>query len=75
MARIMYIRCIYGISGREITEYTVIYGAYIRFWPTVNITHGTYYTHASARTHMHEHTYARTHAYTHIYTDLLREFL
>jgi len=33
----IYIRCIYGISGREITKYTVIYGAYIRFWPTLVI--------------------------------------
>jgi len=24
-----------GIFGREITKYTVIYGAYIRFWPTL----------------------------------------
>ena len=34
MARI-YIRCIFDIYGREITEYTVIYGVYIRFWPTL----------------------------------------
>jgi len=32
----MYIRCIYGILGREITNYTVIYGVYIRFWPTLS---------------------------------------
>jgi hypothetical protein len=25
----------YGILNREITKYTVIYGAYIRFWPTL----------------------------------------
>jgi hypothetical protein len=31
----VYIRCIYGIFGREITIHTVIYGAYIRFWPTL----------------------------------------
>jgi len=31
----MYIQCIYGIVGREITKYTVIYGEYIRFWPTL----------------------------------------
>ena len=37
MARTIYIRCKYGIFGREITKYTVIYGVYIRFWPTVNI--------------------------------------
>jgi len=36
-ARIIYIRCVYGIVGREITKYTVIYGAYIRFWPTLQI--------------------------------------
>ena len=35
LARTIYTRCIYGIFGREITVYTVIYGAYIRFWPTV----------------------------------------
>ena len=39
VARIIYIRCIYGIFGREITKCTVIYGAYIRFWPTLCITH------------------------------------
>jgi len=35
LARTIYIRCIYGIFGREITEYTVIHGVYIRFWPTL----------------------------------------
>jgi len=28
------VRCIYGVFGREITKYTVIYGAYVRFWST-----------------------------------------
>ena len=37
----MYIWCIYGIFGREITKYTVIYGVHIRFWPTPPISHGT----------------------------------
>jgi hypothetical protein len=27
----------YGIFGCEITKYTVIYGVYIRFWPTLHI--------------------------------------
>jgi hypothetical protein len=27
----------YGIFSREIIKYTVIYGAYIRFWPTLLI--------------------------------------
>jgi len=39
LARTIYIRCMYGIFGREITTYTVIYGAYIRFWPTLHITY------------------------------------
>ena len=29
-----YIRCIHGVFGREITKYMVIYGVYIRSWPT-----------------------------------------
>ena len=29
------IRCIYGIFGREVIKYMVIYGVYIRFWPTL----------------------------------------
>jgi hypothetical protein len=29
LARTIHIRCIYGIIGRGITEYTVIYGVYI----------------------------------------------
>jgi hypothetical protein len=32
-----YLRCIYGIIGRLFTKYTVIYGVYIRFWPTLLI--------------------------------------
>jgi len=31
----IYTRCIHGIFGREITEYTIIYGVHIRFWPTL----------------------------------------
>jgi len=37
LARTIYIRCTYGIFGREITKYTVIYGVYIRFWPTLHM--------------------------------------
>jgi len=37
LARTIYIRRIYGVFGREMTRYTVIYGAYIRFWPTLCI--------------------------------------
>ena len=34
LTRTVNIWCIYGIFCREITKYTVIYGLYIRFWPT-----------------------------------------
>jgi len=37
LARTIYIRFTYGIFGREITKCTVIYGVYIRFWPTLLI--------------------------------------
>jgi len=37
LARTMYIRYIYGNIGRKTTKYTVIYGIYIRFWPTPRI--------------------------------------
>jgi len=39
LARTIYKRCIYGIFGREIIKYTVIYGVCIRFWPTLCILH------------------------------------
>jgi hypothetical protein len=32
-----YIRCIYGIWGREITKYTVIHNVHIRFRPALHI--------------------------------------
>jgi hypothetical protein len=38
LARTIYIRCIYGTFDKEITKYTVIYGVYIRFWPTLIIS-------------------------------------
>jgi len=37
LARTIYIRCTYGIFGSEITRYTVIYGVYLQFWPTLAI--------------------------------------
>ena len=46
LARIIYIRCIYGIYGRELTKYTVIYNEFIygsgqpRPWPTETHTYG-----------------------------------
>ena len=43
----IYIRCIYGIFGRETPIYTVINSAYIRFWPTLNTWHTDNLTFAS----------------------------
>jgi len=37
LARTIHIWCVYGIFGREITIYTVIYGVYIQFWPFLNM--------------------------------------
>jgi hypothetical protein len=37
LARTIYIRYIHGKFGRKITKYTVIYGVYIRFWPTLEL--------------------------------------
>jgi len=37
--QLRYIQCIYGNFGREITIHTVIYGMYIRLWPTLHILH------------------------------------
>ena len=31
----IYIRFTYGIFGGEVIKHTVIYGVYIRFWPTL----------------------------------------
>jgi len=43
-ARTIYTRFIYGVFGREVTKYTVIYGIYIRFWPTLGIHLGAHQT-------------------------------
>jgi len=32
-----YIHCRYGIFSREITIHTVVYGAYMGFWPTLHV--------------------------------------
>ena len=55
--------CIYGVYtvffGREITKYTVIYGVYIQFWPTLHI-----YTHTQVHARTITHTKTRTHTYS-----------
>jgi len=45
----IYIRCVYGNFGREITKYTVIYGVYIWFWPTLNMYQSTLVLHKRNR--------------------------
>ena len=35
---------LYGVFGREITKYTVIYGVNLRFWPTLYMQHGEMHT-------------------------------
>jgi len=56
-ARTIYIRCIYGIFGNDITKYTVIYGVYIRFWPTLFMPQYTRgFTQNHNDTHMYTHT-------------------
>jgi hypothetical protein len=37
LARTKYVWCIYGIFGREITNYTVKYGVYVRLWPNLGV--------------------------------------
>jgi len=78
---------IYGVYtvylfGREITKYTVIYGAYIRFWPTLQVCerlnanlpvcqHTVHtHTHTHTNTHKHTHTLTHTHTQTHTHTNI-----
>ena len=35
LVRTVYIRFIFGVLGGETTNYTIMYVAYIRFWPTL----------------------------------------
>ena len=37
LARTIYMSCIYGSFGRDITKHTVIYGVYIRLWLTLQV--------------------------------------
>jgi hypothetical protein len=37
LARTKFLRSIYGIFGKTVTEYSVIYGAYTRFWPSLRM--------------------------------------
>ena len=71
LARTIHIQCIYGIFGRDITKITVIYGAYIRFWPTLTYIHTSATggcTVACVRVHLCVFTQATTRAHTHVHT-------
>jgi len=52
-----HIRCVYGVFGREITRYTVIYVVCIQFWPTLQVSHNRVWESSnykgSARRHRH----------------------
>ena len=63
LARTIYIRCMYGIFGRGITKYTVIYDVYIRFWPTLAMYVRMFYRILPKLPHTHR-----------IYTDVKKVF-
>jgi len=66
--------------GREITIHTVIYGVYIRFWPTLRayrhfqaLTHTFNHTHTNTHTHTRTHTNTHTRTHTHTHTHKLTQ--
>jgi len=83
----IYIRCIYGIFGKEITKYKLIYGAYIYnygqpyiFRLSILDTRASFDLHTrslfdlpilQAPTHTHTHTHTLTHTHTHTHTHFL----
>ena len=81
MAIIVYMQCIQGTLGREIIRYTVTYGVYIRFWPTLNILQNSVDRHLRISTvdrhlsisqvHKHTEPHTRTNIHTLIHTHLV----
>jgi hypothetical protein len=57
LARTIYMRCVYGIFGREITKYTVICGVHL-------------YTYGFGQPYAHPHVHAHTHQKLH-YTNFI----
>ena len=49
----IYIRCIHGVFGRETTKHTVIYGAYIRLWPDLEMESKGVHPHAKKHISTH----------------------
>jgi hypothetical protein len=37
LARTTCKQCVYGVFGKEITKFAVMYGAYLRLWPTLRV--------------------------------------
>ena len=65
---------VYGIFGRELTKYTVIYGVYIRFWPTLLIHPPSSFAFAGRLARQRRKgTYTHTCAHTHIHSRLTRQ--
>jgi len=68
----IYIRCIYGIIGRESNKYTVsLIRCILRLWPYMYVVkHNTrclqtHHAHTHTHTHAHtHHTYTQVHTYT-----------
>ena len=50
MSKVGQNRCVHSIFGRKIAEYTVTYGVYIRFWPTLVMSSGI---HTISRPQLH----------------------
>jgi len=74
----VYIRCKYGISDREITKSRHIWSIYTRLWPTLHVYVGL----AQAWMKTHTHTHARTHTpvdnyacHTHTHTQIHTRFI
>jgi len=68
LARTIYIRCIYGIFGWEVTKYTVIHGAFIRFWPTLQISEVLSSNKRAGGKSKQKCIYKCTHTHTHTHT-------
>ena len=55
-----YLRCIYGIFSREITIHTAMYGADIRFWPTLCMSCLVQWEHTARKRDCDAHTHTYT---------------
>ena len=60
VVRTLNIRCIFSVFGMEFTKCTVIYGAYIWFWPTLHISTHLRLSMQACTQHAHTYTYTNT---------------